>query len=66
MCVLFGHKNIVKANIGKTFTTINQFTTLPQIGHYYIYERKKFCLRCGINLPEIYWKLEENNIKEKQ
>ena len=46
-CFLLGHKTVVKASVGETFQTVNQMTGLPQTGHYYVFERKPFCVRCG-------------------
>jgi hypothetical protein len=54
ICWLFGHKTMVKASTGNTFQTVNQATGLPQTGHYYRWERKPFCVRCGtkVHNPE--------------
>ena len=50
ICLLWGHRHIVKATVGEPYQTINQMTGLPQTAHYYVYEKKPFCLRCGVNL----------------
>lgn len=50
ICLLWGHRQIVKAATGETYQTINQMTGLPQTGHYYVYEKKPFCPRCGVDL----------------
>ncbi len=52
ICWLWGHKTILKAATGETFQTINQATGLPQTGHYYVLERKDFCVRCGKKIHE--------------
>lgn len=51
ICWILGHKTIVKASTGDTFETINQMTGLPQTGHYYVFEKKPFCVRCGYAIP---------------
>lgn len=50
ICLFWGHKFIVKAATGNTFDTKDRLTGEPIKGHYYKYERKDYCLRCGANL----------------
>lgn len=40
-CFIWGHKIVAKEYTGKTFTT--EFG----VGHYYVYRKRDFCLRCG-------------------
>ena len=51
-CWLWGHKTVVKACTGETYPTVDQMTGLPQLGRYYVFERKSFCVRCGKTLHE--------------
>jgi len=48
ICWFLGHKFWAKAIVGEPFNASpNQITGLPVTGHYYRYEKQKFCLRCG-------------------
>lgn len=51
-CLIWGHKTMLKACVGETFQTVNQVTGLPQTGHYWVWRRSEFCVRCGTKIWE--------------
>jgi hypothetical protein len=50
ICLLFGHRFVVKAYTGETKRVLNAFRGYED-AQYYTYENKKFCIRCGANNP---------------
>ena len=50
ICLIWGHKFMVKAYTGQQYEVINRLTGCPEIGNYYKWERQKFCLRCGADI----------------
>jgi hypothetical protein len=46
LCLIFGHKNVVKAFTGQTKESETPFGGV-QTTHYYTWKKLDFCLRCG-------------------
>jgi len=48
ICLLWGHKTVVKKSTGQQFDTHHRLYPEVKIkGMYYVWDRQNFCLRCG-------------------
>jgi hypothetical protein len=43
---------MLKCSVGEPYQCVNQMTGLPDVGHYYVWERKPLCIRCGRKVHE--------------
>lgn len=51
ICLLWGHKTVVKAYTGQTYQTASYLGD-PLTVSLYRWERQRFCLRCGLDANE--------------